>query len=64
MGLSTSRAGKHVLPIVALSRCSMTGGCREGPWKPWNSYASCFIDPQSGRVFDPNGALDVRDPTV
>lgn len=34
---------------------SMTGGCKEGPWQLWNSYASRFIDPQSGRVFDPNG---------
>ncbi|HKN23180.1 MAG TPA: cellulose synthase complex periplasmic endoglucanase BcsZ [Terracidiphilus sp.] len=55
MGLSTSRAGKRALLIVALSMCSMTGGCKEGPWRLWNSYASRFIDPQSGRVFDPSG---------
>jgi endo-1,4-beta-D-glucanase Y len=54
MGLSTSRAGKRALLIVALSMCSMTGGCKEGPWQLWNSYASRFIDPQ-GRVFDPIG---------
>ena len=33
----------------------MTGGCKEGPWQLWNSYAPHFIDLQSGRVFDPNG---------
>jgi len=55
MGLSTSRVGKRALLIVALSMCSMTGGCKEGPWRLWNSYASRFIDPQSGRVYDPDG---------
>jgi endoglucanase len=55
MGLTTSRNGKRVLLIVALSMFSMTGGCKEGPWQLWNSYSSRFIDPQSGRVFDPNG---------
>ena len=55
MGLSTSRTGKRFLLIVALSMFSVTGGCKEGPWQLWNSYASRFIDPQSGRVFDPNG---------
>ena len=55
MGLSTTRQGKRFLLIVALSLFSMTGGCKEGPWQLWNSYSSRFIDPQSGRVFDPNG---------
>jgi endoglucanase len=31
-----------------------TGGCRQGPWTLWNSYASRFIDGQ-GRVVDPQG---------
>ncbi len=55
MDLSTSRQGKRFLLIVALSLFSMTGGCKEGPWQLWNSYASRFIDSQTGRVFDPNG---------
>ncbi|MFZ0336908.1 MAG: cellulose synthase complex periplasmic endoglucanase BcsZ [Terracidiphilus sp.] len=55
MGLTTSRAGKRVLLIVALSMFSMTGGCKEGPWQLWGSYSSRFIDAQSGRVFDPDG---------
>jgi len=55
MGLTTSRKGKRVLLTVALSMFSMTGGCKEGPWQLWNSYAARFIDSQSGRVFDPNG---------
>jgi endoglucanase len=54
MGLSKSRAGKRALLIVALSMFSVTGGCKEGPWQLWNSYASRFIDPQSGRVLDPS----------
>ncbi len=33
----------------------MTGGCKEGPWQLWDSYANRFIDPSSGRVFDPHG---------
>ncbi|MGD0346312.1 MAG: cellulose synthase complex periplasmic endoglucanase BcsZ [Terracidiphilus sp.] len=55
MGLTTSRSGKRFLLLVALSMFSMTGGCKEGPWQLWNSYASRFIDAQTGRVFDPNG---------
>lgn len=55
MGFSTSRAGKRILLIVALSMFSVTGGCKEGPWQLWNSYSSRFIDRDSGRVFDPNG---------
>ena len=31
-----------------------TGGCKQGPWTLWNSYAARFIDPQ-GRVIDPQG---------
>jgi endoglucanase len=31
-----------------------TGGCKQGPWTLWNSYATRFIDAQ-GRVIDPQG---------
>ena len=31
-----------------------TGGCKQGPWTQWNSYATRFIDAQ-GRVIDPQG---------
>jgi len=41
--------------IVALFMFSVAGGCKESPWLLWNSYAAHFIDPESGRVFDPNG---------
>ncbi|MDR3741710.1 MAG: cellulose synthase complex periplasmic endoglucanase BcsZ [Terracidiphilus sp.] len=32
----------------------VTGGCRQGPWSLWDSYAARYIDAQ-GRVFDPRG---------
>ena len=46
---------KHVLLISALSMFSVAGGCKESPWQLWNAYAARFIDPETGRVFDPNG---------
>lgn len=55
MGLWKSRRGKRFLLIVALFMFSMVGGCKDGPWRLWNSYANRFIDPSSGRVFDPHG---------
>ena len=55
MGFSTSRPAKRLLLLVMVSMFSMTGGCKEGPWQLWNSYAARFIDQQSGRVFDPSG---------
>ena len=55
MGLLTSQPGKRLVLIVALFMFSVAGGCKESPWLLWNSYAAHFIDPESGRVFDPNG---------
>ena len=55
MGLWKSRRGKRFLLIVALFMFSMAGGCKDGPWRLWNSYANRFVDPSSGRVFDPRG---------
>jgi endoglucanase len=46
---------KRLLLISALSMFSVAGGCKESPWQLWNSYSARFIDPESGRVFDPNG---------
>jgi len=46
---------KRLLLIVTCMIFCATGGCREGPWTLWNSYAARFIDSQ-GRVFDPQGA--------
>jgi len=40
--------------ILILLLCSVSGGCRQGPWALWNAYAERFIDPQ-GRVIDPRG---------
>ncbi len=34
---------------------SAAGGCKDRPWQLWHSYSARFIDPVSGRVFDPNG---------
>jgi len=55
MGLSTSRHAKRLLLIVALFIFSAAGGCKQSAWQLWNSYSVRFIDPESGRVFDPNG---------
>ena len=59
MGLFTSQPRKRILKrlllISALSMFSVAGGCKESPWQLWYSYSARFIDPQSGRVFDPNG---------
>src|ERR1700733_2009277 len=42
---------KRWLLISAVLMLSATGGCKQGPWPLWNSYAARFIDPQ-GRVID------------
>ncbi len=55
MGFSTSRAGKRLLLIAALWALAATAGCKDDPWQLWHSYSSRFIDPASGRVFDPTG---------
>lgn len=59
MGLSISRPGKRLLltgacPILALWILSFACGCKQGPWQLWRSFSEHFIDPDSGRVFDPN----------
>lgn len=55
MCFSTSREGKHLLLLAVLWSLAATGGCKDGPWQLWQSYSSRFIDPASGRVFDPSG---------
>ncbi len=54
MGLRRSRPGKRLLLIVSLWMLCATGGCKQGPWLLWDSYAARFIDGQ-GRVIDPQG---------
>jgi endo-1,4-beta-D-glucanase Y len=54
MGHWTSRPWKRLLLIVSCMVFCATGGCKDGPWMLWNSYAARFIDAQ-GRVFDPQG---------
>jgi endo-1,4-beta-D-glucanase Y len=55
MGFSASRPGRRFLLIAALWALAAVGGCNDDPWQLWQSYSSRFIDPASGRVFDPNG---------
>ena len=55
MRLSTSRSGKCLILTVVLSLLAVAGGCKDGPWQLWSAYSSRFIDPASGRVFDPSG---------
>lgn len=55
MGILSSRAGKRFVLIVTLVMFSVTGGCKDSSWQLWHSYSARFIDPATGRVFDPNG---------
>ncbi len=54
MTLGKSRPGKRWWLIACLLMLAATGGCKQGPWTLWNSYAARFIDAQ-GRVIDPQG---------
>ncbi|HEY1984323.1 MAG TPA: cellulose synthase complex periplasmic endoglucanase BcsZ [Terracidiphilus sp.] len=45
---------RRLLLVPILFLLGVTGGCKQGPWSLWNSYASRFIDGQ-GRVVDPMG---------
>ena len=54
MGLPAPRIRKHLILILALSMLTAAGGCKQGPWALWDSYAARFIDAQ-GRVVDPQG---------
>ena len=52
MTLRKSRPGKRWWLIAFLLMLSASGGCKQGPWTLWDSYAARFIDTQ-GRVIDP-----------
>jgi endo-1,4-beta-D-glucanase Y len=45
---------RRLLLVSVLFWLGATGGCKQGPWTLWNSYAAHFIDGQ-GRVVDPQG---------
>ena len=45
---------RRLLLVPILFLLGATGGCKQGPWTLWNSYAAHFIDGQ-GRVVDPQG---------
>jgi endoglucanase len=45
---------RRLLLVPVLFLLGATGGCKQGPWTLWNSYAAHFIDGQ-GRVVDPQG---------
>jgi endo-1,4-beta-D-glucanase Y len=55
MGFSKSLRARCLALLVALSMLGATGGCKDDPWQLWQSYSARFIDPESGRVFDPTG---------
>ena len=54
MGLRLFGLRKHLAILLALPLLSAVGGCKQGPWTLWDSYAARFIDAQ-GRVIDPQG---------
>jgi endoglucanase len=54
MDVCSSRQRVRWLLLLMLPLLTATGGCRQGPWTLWQSYAARFIDPQ-GRVIDPQG---------
>ena len=45
---------RRLLLVPILFLVATTGGCKQGPWTLWTSYATHFIDGQ-GRVVDPQG---------
>ena len=56
MGLPAFRPPKRLSLILALMMMvTLAGGCKQGPWALWDSYAARFIDAQ-GRVIDPQGS--------
>ena len=55
MGPRPQLRRKFLLLAAVLSLFSTTGGSKQDPWQLWSSFSSHFIDPASGRVFDPAG---------
>jgi endoglucanase len=55
MRFSTSRAGRGFLLLAALCALAAASGCRDDTWQLWQSYSARFIEPATGRVFDPTG---------
>ncbi|MGO8758430.1 MAG: cellulose synthase complex periplasmic endoglucanase BcsZ [Terracidiphilus sp.] len=55
MHVSISRAGKRFFLIAVFSVLVLAAGCRQGGWQLWHSFVERFIDPKTGRVFDPQG---------
>ena len=55
MLLETAQRVKRIAAVAFLLSLPVCGGCRQGPWTLWESYALRFID-QQGRVIDPNGS--------
>jgi endo-1,4-beta-D-glucanase Y len=51
---SKGSRSRSLLLVPFLFLLGATGGCKQGPWTLWNSYATHFIDAQ-GRVVDPQG---------
>jgi endo-1,4-beta-D-glucanase Y len=45
---------RRITLILVVLLCTVSGGCKQGPWTLWNAYAAHFIDDQ-GRVIDPQG---------
>ena len=52
--ISREKRTRLMLLVPFLFLLGGTGGCKQGPWTLWNSYAAHFIDAQ-GRVIDPQG---------
>ena len=54
MNLPSSPGRLRLVALLALVLVPSVAGCRQGPWRLWNSYSARFID-QEGRVIDPQG---------
>ena len=57
MGPRVSRSRRRFIHILLFLLLGASGGCKQGPWTLWDTYAAHFIDPQ-GRVVDHHGAVD------
>ena len=54
MGPRASRSRRRLILILLFLLLGASGGCKQGPWTLWDTYAAHFIDPQ-GRVVDHHG---------
>jgi endoglucanase len=48
-------SSRPIILALTLALLCAPLGCRDNSWQLWHSFSAHFIDPATGRVFDPNG---------